>query len=423
MLHVILLKSRIDRIRGKVKVKVPVHLESGKVVMGYRYKGLAEKKIEKREKLVKDVPVIESDNELKWIQRLVKQKKIEEKLVSPESNLWGYGSERDDEAVEDAQHKLDLIDDKIDRFEDRVEDVNIGMELIREKANLRPLVKKERLDKLKQKKQELKAKIDELKPKSKELEQKIDHLENKSDKSDMKAPLEGHLPHSHDLKMLGEKAIRKALRKVGLSNFKKPGAGSFTEDWYKPEVRDWQDDWADNANDNGTSLCDILHYAVASRLPEGAYAIPSGMKKLKSRIETAKNLAAEYGIGSYQKEMGRFNTYIKAANVVVDVVYQRTQKILSNLGYSRESYVYLYRGMDVEGVKKGRVINLKKLKHNPLSSWSFDPETAEGFGKHIFVTKVKVKDIVSVYMTGLGCSEESEVLIPAHVASIAKVLR
>jgi len=125
-------------------------------------------------------------------------------------------------------------------------------------------------------------------------------------------------------------------------------------------------------------------------------------------------------------EIKRFDNYIKAANVVLDTVYGRTQEILRNMGYSPNSYLYLYRGIYVSmyttGLKAGKVLNLRKFKHNPLSSWSFDPSTALGFGSKVLVTKVKVKDIVSIYMTGLGCSEESEVLIPAHVAAVAKVV-
>lgn len=426
MLHVILLKSRVDRIRGKVKVKVPVHLESGRVVMGYRYKGLAEKKIEKREKLVKDVPILthtaswwrsyQTKGWDEWYQALFDKNKIEDKLVSPESDIWSLESK-----AEKAQDRFDSIEEEIEALKDKIYDINEDLLEAKDSGSIH------KKDELKLKKQKLKEEIKEWLSKKCEALTVVRTLEKETE-----APLEGHLPSPDYLQRIGEKAIRVALFKAGLAHFEKPGYHvdarrlvPSSVGWIHPDPSDWQDDWADEANNAGKSLSDALHYAMASRLPEGSYSIPSGLAKLRNWIKEAEQKVKEAkprDLAMYLEEKKRYGKYIQAANVVLDTIYRRTQGILRNMGYSPDSYLYLYRGMNVRGVKRGQVLNLRRFKHNPLSSWSFDPGTAKGFGDKVFVTKVKVKDIVSTYMTGLGCSEESEVLIPAHVAAIAKVV-
>jgi hypothetical protein len=366
---------------GKIKVKVPVHMKSGKVIMGYRYKGLTN--VAKRKKLVRDVPPYEEGRPSGVTEY------VEKKLLSPESDIW------------EAEAQLFLVEE-LESAESNLEDLLDGYESTYNRlitSSYRGVSKEvgAYLKFLESRISSAKKDLDEVRNTTKVL-----RANNGEKESELQDKL---MPGYKTLKRIGEQAIKVALKKAGFSKIKIPEELDWENDIIEP--REWQDAWAGHANNSGRSCSDVLQYVMSKRLPEGVYAIPPSLKKITSQISKTNG----------------YDTIIKAGNVVLDVVRSRSQAILSKMGYKPNDYIYLYRGMRVTvHAKPGSILNLKKLKHNPLSSWSIDPSTAARFGNHLFVTKVKIKDIMSIYLTGLGCRDESEVLIPADVASVAKVL-
>lgn len=463
MLHVIL-KSRFD-ITGKIKVKVPVRYKTGKMAMGYRYKVISKKKQKQREKYVRDVPLWKgSDRKVwnRWVEELITAGKIEKRLLSPESEFLQFSFDAITHYEEEAEKKekeADRIEEKVESLEDQLD--GIGKDIDDKKDRISKLKNQpgasakrrnsshikflqNKLRVLLPKRNKWNLKLKDSRKQMNDLRTESNRLERLSEKH-VSSELQGHIPGPESLKREGIKAISKSLKKLGLDHLKTP---MFSEDidphlWRNSKPREWQDDWATTSNDDGEDLCDALQYAMSSRLPDGSYDIPPGLGKLRKGIEKTK-IAYQTGNITYKKDaaaltssrssgklikdskkvLDMYDNYIKAANVVLDTVYQRTQKILTNLGYSSGDYIYLYRGMDTHdpALQKGRMLNIRKFKHNPLSSWSIDPTVAEEFGNKLLVTKVKVKDIVSVYLTGLGCLNESEILIPASSAGRKSVV-
>jgi hypothetical protein len=314
--------------KALVKVKVPVRLDSGKIVMGYRYKrtGDLNNPFQKKKKvLLKDLK-------------------------------YDFDYLFDNNAIE-----LKLLDsDTIYRLK------NEFLDKVEYKEKKASAVYKKRLEKLRQ--------IDD----SREI------------------------PFASILKKTGERAIEKSLKKAGIITHK--------------QSRDWQDGWALHANNHGDSTSDILQFVMSKRLPKGTYAESHGVAALLRSMK----VNIKYG-EKYEKESDKI--MLKAADVVLDTIYSRTQSILKNMGYSPDDSIFLYRGMSSYRLKSGKVYSFKNFKSNPLSSWSINPDTAMTFGNKVLITKVKVKDIFSVYLTGFGCREESEVVLPSTAIGYFKVLK
>jgi len=331
--------------KALVKVKVPVRLDSGKIVMGYRYKktgDLSSLFQKKKKPLLRDIKMIDVYSSFEY---LTTKNAIEFKLLNPE----------------------------------------------------------------------------DLKDKIKEIDRTGTKEHNKL-RARLKSELKSISVRSSDekLKRIGEKTIERSLKKLGKLYWHDLRCDGYGNKKIKP--RDWQDGWAKHSNNSGKSTSDILQYVMSKRLPEGTYDLPPGivsmLKDFKS-LTLNKETQAKQMVTKYKK-------IVEAADIVIDTVYSRTQGILKNMGYSSNDSVFLYRGMknkkEVRKLKSGKIYSFKNFKSNPLSSWSVNPETARGFGAKLLVTKVKVKDIFSIYLTGLGCASESEVILTSASMGYFKVL-
>ena len=415
MNYVVLEKS------NKIKVKVPVHLHSGRVIMGYRYKGLSKPFQKKKRVLLKDLNLPHFALSVSPYQYLLNKKAVEIGLL---------GEEPDFDPTKEIGDKYQGVDDKIDRITDDLDDVEYYLDGIhndlseaREEKRFKKVRKlKKQLKKTKTKMKLLKIKRKELQKEKKKigLEYKEKEKEYKEKEKELKVRL-SRLPSDTGLKVQGDKAIKYALKKAGFDKIKAP--------WHEYsstiKPREWLDAWASSSNDDGEDVADVLQLAMSRRLPENTYSIPPGVKSLvKVMNDAERRMRSKYDAKVGMKEVEKYERIMKAADVVLDTIYYRAQKILRNMGYGPNDSIFLYRGMHLYGkLSKRKVYDLKKFKSNPLSSWSADPDTAEGFGNRLLVTKIRTKDIFSVYLTGLGCKNESEIIIPSAAIGYFKVLR
>ncbi len=101
--------------------------------------------------------------------------------------------------------------------------------------------------------------------------------------------------------------------------------------------------------------------------------------------------------------------FLRAATPLVDAylvtMYRETQEFLRKLGYKPNTYLTnIYRGMQWVHVKEGKVV-----VHQPLSSFTTDPRTAETFGR-VFRYALPTVAIVATPYTGVGCWGEDELV-------------
>jgi hypothetical protein len=112
--------------------------------------------------------------------------------------------------------------------------------------------------------------------------------------------------------------------------------------------------------------------------------------------------------------------------------YRMTQEFLKKKKFK---YVTIYRGMDLGKSKEGRAYyntlsgegNVINMSLQPASSFSASLDTANEFASDsdtdstiIIATRVPIERVISTAMTGIGCGEETEVVImggelPAYV--------
>ena len=66
------------------------------------------------------------------------------------------------------------------------------------------------------------------------------------------------------------------------------------------------------------------------------------------------------------------------------------------------------------------------IRMNALESWSFDPDTAAGFGDLVLQVDVPASRVISTARTGLGCLHEYEFVLigsnSSEYAAIATIL-
>lgn len=91
-------------------------------------------------------------------------------------------------------------------------------------------------------------------------------------------------------------------------------------------------------------------------------------------------------------------------------VYTETQEFFKNAGYKPNDEITLYRGIKNTGVNETPT-GKGNYEGNAVESWSLDVSVARGFsGSYgiIVSARIKVKDIISTFMTGPGCLTELE---------------
>jgi len=93
-----------------------------------------------------------------------------------------------------------------------------------------------------------------------------------------------------------------------------------------------------------------------------------------------------------------------------------TKNVFSNFGLSQDDFVLVYRGQKTGLMDVGSLVN---YTGNVLESWSFSLVTAMRFSKMgygrggvVLGRYIKVSEIFSSAISGLGCYSEQEVIIP-----------
>lgn len=128
--------------------------------------------------------------------------------------------------------------------------------------------------------------------------------------------------------------------------------------------------------------------------------------------EITKSFVQKYCIIKDGKLVSKISTgfaksHAEVAPVIVSAVYKSTQDWLKTKNIT---YLRLYRGMKLGLNLKAWIIE-KRIRLNPLSSFSTVLRTAEDFGKYILGCIVPAKRIFSCPETGHGCKNEFEFII------------
>ena len=211
--------------------------------------------------------------------------------------------------------------------------------------------------------------------------------------------------YSESIKASGQRAIDAAIRKAGYSHR------------VKGEKASWGDDiqqaWASSSSDN-KGVQDYLMEEAYERLSDNVKAITEKSKG-QAMVENEKEIQG-LGIGVF------------IAKIAYDSIKNRTQKFFKDLGYKPDDDILVFRGSRSEFFDRRSnfankinkdaetIIPREDFTIRALSSWSLDPGIAADFSGSegvIIATKVKVKDIFSHYVTGFGCKNEQEVVLPA----------
>lgn len=107
---------------------------------------------------------------------------------------------------------------------------------------------------------------------------------------------------------------------------------------------------------------------------------------------------------------------------VIEAMYTNTQDTFKQLGFSPDDEIEIYRGI---GGTRGTYLagETVEVHGNPAESWSLSPGVADGFGKVILMSKVKVRNILSTAMSGFGCMNEIEIVTLNGTKSTALVVQ
>jgi len=106
---------------------------------------------------------------------------------------------------------------------------------------------------------------------------------------------------------------------------------------------------------------------------------------------------------------------------VVSAMYENTQEQFAKMGFNPDDEIEVYRGLGhnlVEG-RKGEIV---EVHGNAIESWSLYPKVAQKFGKFVLASRVPVKNILSTFMSGFGCLNESELVVLNGTKSTAVIL-
>jgi hypothetical protein len=107
---------------------------------------------------------------------------------------------------------------------------------------------------------------------------------------------------------------------------------------------------------------------------------------------------------------------------VLRSMYDATQNHFKSMRYNPDDTVTIYRGVKapVAGHSAGTHPN---YIGNALESWTISPRMAYSFNGTFIAAKVRIKDIFSFPLTGLGCLAEGEVVIFGNIpGSVVKVI-
>jgi len=129
----------------------------------------------------------------------------------------------------------------------------------------------------------------------------------------------------------------------------------------------------------------------------------------KTNDQVYKAAAETLGIkATTTQELETFKTGIRD---FILAQYHETQDHLKSLGISE---LYLVRGMTTGSSSTGP--SLGKLKLQPASSFTTAHGTAHGFagGHSLYAVKVPASQVLSSFVTGYGCTSESEVVVLSH---------
>ncbi len=123
----------------------------------------------------------------------------------------------------------------------------------------------------------------------------------------------------------------------------------------------------------------------------------------------------------------------EAERKFVRSVYDNTQDHFKKLGYGPDDEIILYRGiwMPMDNRKRkffnspAQLGKFVRYRGNTVESWSLSSKVAHNFDSFVIAKRVKIKDIYSTAVTGIGCLTEGEVVIinrePQSIAEVVSV--
>ena len=183
--------------------------------------------------------------------------------------------------------------------------------------------------------------------------------------------------------------------------------------------------WAQSANDE--ILADVLQKAAveAFNMKDGSWA--TSTSSLENEPDEKLKEVMRKTNANYKEKLDYL--YDMNSQVYVDFIkgmYKVTQAYLKDLGIE---YVRVYRGTGVTEAKdiqgdsdfKSSGVGMVDVLQRPMSSWSFDEETALGFAANVIdndfrdpmflATLVPAGQVLGFPGTGFGCFEEGELVL------------
>ena len=99
-------------------------------------------------------------------------------------------------------------------------------------------------------------------------------------------------------------------------------------------------------------------------------------------------------------------------------MYNHTQERLREYGYKPGDTVVLFRGVNRDIGKSGKV----QYKGNAMESWSVSDLTASDFGSTVLRMEVPIENIIGTSVSGFGCLPEGEFVIAGNIeGTIAEI--
>ena len=96
---------------------------------------------------------------------------------------------------------------------------------------------------------------------------------------------------------------------------------------------------------------------------------------------------------------------------VLESMKKETKQMLSDMGFSDDDVIPIYRGVNYKvGSERENIL----VKANTLESWSFSEDVARKFATGegtVLYREVKADDVLSSFLSGFGCADEKELVI------------
>lgn len=171
--------------------------------------------------------------------------------------------------------------------------------------------------------------------------------------------------------------------------------------------------WASTSGDSDY-LAVAMQMAVRDAFGMQAEDVTNaGMKLMNHASEAEVYKFAAAGLGVDVSTSAKLSMFQSALKEFAVAQYNVTQNWFAKQGITE---VYLVRGMRDVGSKSPTAV-ATELKLQPASSFSTSTDIAAAFagrGGNVYVVRVPVSQVIGSFLTGYGCTKESEVVVLAH---------